>query len=374
MSNSRHYLQSRHVAIIFLSFALLALPLSFLQLSPTVSPVVSGGVFLAYAVLVGNTHFAITWGLYLSSANVRYFESSPGRKVLYFGGPALILAGMATIGVLELPRPGMLIFVPFSLALACVDFYHVVRQSFGVLQLFKARAEALFPPGATDLDNLFFLSLLALQALTFAGGISHGFDGQYDPTSPLTRGVSALAVVLFALVVRNFVSAARQAGADRGALLTAFAYLLLQSASALLVVYRSRLYLASLAMHYVEYHVLMAPRLFQTPLDATTRLDRIGAMFRRHKAVFYGLLVGLSAWVSAGAILAYSGTPIRGDSSQFAWLLINLLNGIFLSHYFIESFVWKFGNPFYRKTLAPLYFGSGAAPTSGAPGQRARRS
>lgn len=358
MGTDAHYLQRRQIAIIFLSFALLALPLSWVQLSMSLSQTVAAGVFLAYAVLLGNTHFAITWALYLNSANVRYFESSAGRKAIYFGGPLLIMAAMAAIGVMAFPAQGTLIFLPFTLALASVDFYHVVRQSFGVLQMFKARASAAFPPGSAAVDNLYFLSLLLLQALTFAGGISRGFDGRFDPSSPLTRAVAMSTLVLFGIIVRNFVQAARSPGVDRAALGTAFVYLLLQSASALLVVYRSRLYIASLAMHYVEYHVLMAPRIFRVPLDTATGLDRAAAFFRRHRAAFYGLLIGVGACVSSGALLTWAGTPVTRDSPQFGWLLVNLLNGVFLTHYFIESFVWKFRNPFYRQALAPIYFGA----------------
>jgi hypothetical protein len=27
-----------------------------------------------------------------------------------------------------------------------------------------------------------------------------------------------------------------------------------------------------------------------------------------------------------------------------------------VTHYFIEAFIWKFGNPYYRAALGPLYF------------------
>jgi hypothetical protein len=46
---------------------------------------------------------------------------------------------------------------------------------------------------------------------------------------------------------------------------------------------------------------------------------------------------------------------------RVAWFLLNLLNGIFMAHYFVEAFLWKFGEPFYRKTLTPLYFPSAPA-------------
>jgi len=28
------------------------------------------------------------------------------------------------------------------------------------------------------------------------------------------------------------------------------------------------------------------------------------------------------------------------------------------THYFVEPFIWRFSEPYYRQTLGPLYFGS----------------
>jgi hypothetical protein len=155
--------------------------------------------------------------------------------------------------------------------------------------------------------------------------------------------------------VRGFVVAWRSAGSERSAVLAAFAYFLLQSASSGLVVYRSRLYFASLAMHYVEYHLLMIPRCFEGELDPSSRVDRVTAWFRRRRGVFYGAVVAVAALVSVGPLLSLGGVRFTRED-HFGWLLVNLLGGIFVAHYFVEAFVWKFRNPFYRETLVPLYF------------------
>jgi hypothetical protein len=100
----QHYLQRPQIAIIFLSFALLAVPLSYVQLSPSVPAEVGRWLVVAYVVLLGNTHFAITWALYLNSRNLEYFRSSPGRKLVYFAVPLAIMLVLAAISVFELPR------------------------------------------------------------------------------------------------------------------------------------------------------------------------------------------------------------------------------------------------------------------------------
>lgn len=42
-----------------------------------------------------------------------------------------------------------------------------------------------------------------------------------------------------------------------------------------------------------------------------------------------------------------------------AWscrVLLAMFDGLFVFHYSVDSLIWKFGDPFYRTTLAPLYF------------------
>jgi len=373
-----HYLQTPQIAIIFLSFLLLAVPLAFVQLSPDIPQDTGRWITLIYAVVFGNTHFAITWALYLNSANLRHFRSTPGRAAIYFGGPPAILLTFWYLGVHQTPAPGTRYFVWFLIALTAADYFHVVRQSFGVYAMFRARTGARFPSWIPSVDNGYFLALWALQLVTFTRGLLNGFSGAFDPSDPLTRIGLAAAAVLLVLMLRSLLDA-WQAGADRAAMLVALGYLTLQSASALMVVYRSQLYVASLAMHYVEYHVLMAPRIFAVPLDSSSRADRISGWFRQHRVAFYLGLLLVAAWASSAAIFGMSGLTARPDGSPFTWYLVHMLSGIFLAHYFIEAFVWKFGSPFYRETLRPLYFAARleSAPTASggaSPAGRASRS
>jgi hypothetical protein len=351
-----HYLQRPQIAIIFLSFVLIALPLSYAQLSLVVSPRVGEVLLLVYMLLIGNTHFAITGALYFNSANLRYFESSRGRAAIYFLVPALILVGMFALDFFDVVGTYSWLAIPVSVFLAAADRFHVLRQSFGVFEMFKARASVLFPRSLVKVDNLYFLALWILQLLTFTSHMPRDFDGTFDPSNPFALAAVVIAAALLVRILVGFAAGWRKPEADRTAVATALAYLMLQTCSALLNIYRARLYLASLAMHYVEYHVLMAPRLFTTPLDLSTRVDRIAAAFRRHPVAFYAGLFAVSASMSAGALFGVGGTQVRKDTAAVSWMFVNLLNGVFLFHYFLDGFVWKFSNPFYRETLGPVYF------------------
>ena len=71
---------------------------------------------------------------------------------------------------------------------------------------------------------------------------------------------------LFALAVRGHLAMAKQ-NPNASGFGPALAYLILQTLGTLMAAFYFPLYLATLAIHYVEYHVLMVPRCFNTTLD-----------------------------------------------------------------------------------------------------------
>ena len=91
---------------------------------------------------------------------------------------------------------------------------------------------------------------------------------------------------------------------------------------------------------------------------------------RHNRVIFYSLiflaaigvslLTGLgtsamSAMVAQAAAMWKSlggGATPSGSYTAF----IAVFDGIFVFHYFVEMFIWKFSEPYYRQTLGPLYF------------------
>src|SRR5581483_4819110 len=101
--------------------------------------------------------------------------------------------------------------------------------------------------------------------------------------------VAAVLAGLGLTIVAGIAVTARTA--DRpGRLVAPAAYFVLQTASALLAAYSTALYGIALAMHYVEYHVLMLPRCFNTPLDPRWWTDRVFAALRHNRVIFYAVL------------------------------------------------------------------------------------
>ena len=306
---------------------------------------------LIYLGALGMTHFAITLTLYLQEANLRHFWSSRANRVTYFAVPVAIFLFFDLYHALEIAAALPLIDLILRYAIRLVDFQHFGRQGHGVSQLFRMRSGCPFPDWSRRAENHHFTALAILMFVTYLTG------GAFRPDRRASVVLLAIVVGLFLWNLVGFAIAWRRGG--RGAaLLAPLAYFLLQTASAGLAVYSTALYAFALAMHYVEYHVLMLPRCFHTRLDEASRADRMFGRLRRHRVLFYGLLLALAvpitrfAWLGMGELMRAD----EGSRTVGYRMLISVFDGLFVFHYFIESKIWRFGDPFYRRSLIPLYF------------------
>jgi hypothetical protein len=314
------------------------------------------------------THFVITPTIYLQSSNLRHFNSSWRNRLIYFAIPIGIFVFFDLYRALELAVLLPLADIAFRLTIRAVDFQHFSRQSFGVMQLFKARAGAKFPAWQRRAEYWFAWAVVAVLLVTYVRG--GRLDIDVHPGLVAAHWVLGTILATLGLtVVAGIVVTARTA--DRpGRMLAPTAYFILQTISALLAAYSTALYGVALAMHYVEYHVLMLPRCFNTQLDSRQWIDRLFARLRSNRVIFYTLLllgaIGVSlltgvttsmvnamAAMLAGMWKSYGGGS--GPASSHS-ALIAIFDGLFVFHYFVEMFVWRFSEPHYRQTLSPLYF------------------
>jgi hypothetical protein len=331
-----YVLRSMPRTLVLGSFLVVTLPLAWYRLvAHGRTPIIE-----LYFIILGMTHFFLTFVVYLSSANVRHFLSSRRNIVAFIVAPLVPLFGLAAWYGLGLSSRFVLASGILFTAIRGLDFYHLSRQSFGVLQLFKNRLKGI-PPWTRTAENLFFLTLAALMFSTYAS------DLHFDPRSPLAWALVFAASALLVAVVTGYAIGLR-AGADRKQTLIAIAYFGVQSGSALLAVYQTSLYVAALAVHYVEYHVLMAPRVLKAPVEPG---DRVLSRIQRTPALLYGSLLGLSllAWFLWSSQGAYDGGAL---GPRF---LVHVFDGVFVFHYIIEMSIWKFSDPYFRKSLGPLY-------------------
>jgi hypothetical protein len=308
---------------------------------------------LIYLCALGMTHFVITLTLYFQEANLRHFWSSRVNRITYFAVPVSIFLFFDLYHALGVAATFPVLDLLLRYAVRLLDFQHFGRQGFGVLQLFRKRSGCLFPEWTKRAENYHFGALTLLMFLTYFSG------GVFRADRWFLLVMLAIVVGLFVWNLAGFAVTWQRGG--RGAWLVApLAYFLLQTASAGLAAYSTALYGFALAMHYVEYHVLMVPRCFHTRLDGASRTDQIFGRLRRHRVLFYGLLLTIAiaitrlTWLGMGALIEASD----GSGTVGYRMLISIFDGLFVFHYFIESKVWKFGDSFYRKTLLSLYFGN----------------
>ena len=306
-SESEAFCQKRWpVAVILAAFPAVALPMAAAVLLSA-----DNLLLWVYVWLFGMTHFVITFALYARSENLRYFASTRGNRMVFFLVPALLIVGFdlyhaMRVGVV-LPLLGVFVLAAVRLA----DFNHFNRQSFGVLQLFKVRAGVKPVPAAKRIENLYFLTLAGLLFVTFlAGGtcplLQAGgplsvaaleAESFFPPLLPLPAmqvawvGFAVVAACFFAAVMVGLWKARTRNGSA-----AAVAYVLVQSIAALMAAAYFPLYLAALAVHYVEYHVLMAPRCLRASLDPASRLDRAYGAVRARPMFFICLCWRSLCW------------------------------------------------------------------------------
>jgi len=300
------------------------------------------------------THFALTLTIYLQSANLRYFSSTWVNRTIYFVIPISIFVLFDLYSALQVAALFPVFASVFRSGIRFLDFHHFNRQNFGVLQLFKARSQAPFPKWLKTAENLYFFSLSLWLMQTFFN------EGKFNGNGIHLAVTIPIVALLLTVILYGFAKAWIHS-TNRAALLVPLGYFLLQSVSAALAIYATALYFFALAMHYVEYHVLMVPRCFKTNLDSNSGVDRFFERLRGNKALFYTVLFALSAWITAVAVGSISLQQTFADRSGTLGyvLLLGLFDGIFVFHYFVESFIWKFSDSYYRQTLGPLYFGDG---------------
>jgi hypothetical protein len=353
----RGYLHGLPAFLILGSFLVITMPLCWLVLSNEDFLDEYRWPVFVYVWLLGSTHFVITLTVYLQSANLRYFNSSWKNRALYFLIPIVLLLGFDFYQFFNVPGALPLAGFLIALGIRFLDFFHFSRQSYGVLQLFQWQGKQAFPSWLAKLENYYFLGLTVLLLVTFLEG------GRFAPDAwPVLSRWFAFGIIGFlgaslGLIGYGYFRAWRTCR-DPGVLWIPAVYLLMQSVAGALAVYNTALYIFCLAVHYVEYHVVMYPRCFRSALDPSSRTDRWFALLRSRRVILYGLVVLAAGAYAARTWSQMGGMIARAESAGTSplFVLVALFDGLFVLHYFLEMLIWKFSEPYYRQQLGPLYF------------------
>ena len=333
-----------------------------------------------YIWIFSATHFVVTFTIYLQQENLRHFTATTRNLILFVLIPFGIFAIFDLVRALRFEPRFPVFAIGFTAAIRILDFNHFNRQSFGVYQLFKGRVGLRSAPAAKRVENLYFNSLSAMLFITYlSGGLSPwiprnslsaiGGMSFADPMLALASlrvaawicaGISAsLLAVCVALLLKAW-----RASGGRASLWESFAYFGFQTLSAILAIAFLPLYAVALAIHYVEYHVLMYPRCFKSTLNPAHRVDRWFQSLRASRILFYGVMIAVAGLVT---LTTTHSVALVGSTHTIPYLaIIAIFDGIFVCHYFVEMLIWKFSDPFFRKTAGALYF----APRGDSAGRR----
>jgi hypothetical protein len=347
-----YYQRPLAIGLTFGAVLVIALPLVWARMSPNDSGVLPY-LILAEGVGLGTTHFFLTLAIYLQPSQLEYANSSWGRRLIYFALPALILLTFAFLEAWPLRTAAPVAATYFYLAVRFADFFHVGRQHVGVLQIWKTPLKGSLPSWTRHAENALFVGLAVLQLQTYA-------FGGFFPSDRMSAWLPALLLGgLFLMIVVQYL-VPLSARETRKAGVLALGYLCAQALCAALAVYATWLYLTVLALHYLEYHLLMAPRCF-----GETAGPRTGVLgFFRRGAVFYALMLVVVALFEARTFVVTESLALR--------YVVHIFDGIFVLHYVLDAFLWKFGNPYYRAQLYPLYFQPRLKPSPVGAGQTSR--
>lgn len=348
----------------------------------------SGLLVMLYLWLFGMTHFMLTLTIYLNRANLSYFNRTWPNRLLYFVLPLAIFVIYDLIHATRAWESFPLIVLTFRAATRLFDFNHFTRQTFGVLMLFKSREGITYPRDLKRYEVTYFNLLTLLLFVTFLSGGLLPLLQAGGPLSlqewkppleifrilpvPVAQFASLFLLLavggLFVRLAAQYRKARREAGRAGGD--KPVMYLTYQTLGGLLAAVSIPLYVATLALHYVEYHVLMIPRCFHLPLDESSRVDRAFLWMRRSALRFYTILLalaGVATFCLVQGMGAMGITEIEPGATFGYLALIALFDGLFVFHYLVETFIWRFSNPYYRKQLASLYFAPKPAPPRSVP-------
>ena len=273
-----------------------------------------------YLWLFGMTHFVLTFTVYLNRGNLAHFGRTWRNRLVYFALPVVIFVGFDLLHVFHMREIFPIFTLYFFAAVRLVDFNHFNRQSFGVLQMFKAAAGERYAKRLKHLENLHFKLGTVLMVSTFLAGGVFPLLQEGGPLTlanlgwrlmdpilpiPLLQVASTVLILAYLGLLSYLVVALRRTRTAVDALWVdkPAARIYLFNPRGIAADDRVSDMAAALAIHYVEYHVLMYPlRHFHCPLDARSRLDRF---FARLRAFEQPLCCGAAVGVGIGDHLLF---------------------------------------------------------------------
>jgi hypothetical protein len=303
-------------------------------------------VFLAFVVLLGETHFGLTWLFFLDRRNLKWALRKPFFSIAV---PVALTGGFLAVYFLVDAALAILLSAVFSA-------YHVTMQSAGIARLYGGRTSAsaaavkiilgssalcLFV-GFLRFYNPFFDSRALLQA------VAPGLD-------PRLAGVALIAAVI--AVVYGFGRVYRDQASSNLLLATVTGSLLY---SPYLFASRPEHAIAmGVGMHWCQYVAITVPLYRRKSEEAAYRAASLLDWKIPQLAVGVLAYAVLMGYLRIDQDMAALGTY---DYAISPFIVIPL---VFQNlHYYSEMFTWKFSDPHIRENVGRFVFAPEAEPAS----------
>lgn len=296
-------------------------------------------------IVFEQTHFGSTWFIYFDRKNRAYYAEHP---FIYYVFPLLIFAAVLVLGSIN----QTLLIICIALA----SFYHVTKQNTGILQLYRVRNKE-FDLFARKTENFTIFAWSLFFGLFGALHLPH-FVALLRPVLPIAwfmDGVFlAAAVIGTVMILRQSVSRSQNSIPKNVFLLTSvLMYSPYLYASAILVdIYQMEIAtLTSLIAHYVQY----------VGIVWLININKYGADTQYAKSNSLLHAIARHYWTIVGVIIAYSllmaafrwGIPSRLNGALTV-TLPNIVIALTAIHFYIDSFIWRFRNPYVKETVMPF--------------------
>ena len=303
-------------------------------------------IFLAFLVLLGETHFGITWFFFLDRENIKWALRRPLYSVAI---PTVMTVGFLAIFFFVDPALAMLLSSVFSA-------YHVTMQSVGVSRLYGGRNKT------TDIAAKF---IIGCSALFLFIGFVRFYNPIVDPKE-LSQAIAAyvdpssLALVIIALIIAVVLAfrMVNRAAMPTNLVLTTITGALLYSPY--LFASRPEHAIAmGVGMHWCQYLAITVP-LYTRKRNAPD--------YRRTS------VLGINMWQLLGLLGLYAvlmgyfridtGLTSLGQYDYSLSYLVAIPLIFQNLHYYSEMFTWKFSDPHIRERVGSFVFAPAQQPTA----------
>lgn len=327
--------------VFFLSPMLLGLLyFASLVLAPGHALAITAFVWIIFA----QTHFGSTWFIFLDKKNLAYYCQHP---FIYFVMPVVIFAAVLALGYIN--QTLLIILV------AIASLYHVTKQNLGIMQLYRVRNKE-FDVSTRRVEN----TTIFAWTLLFGGfGALQlpNFQSQFGDLLHLAW--YGLALLLIASAVGTCWIAMQYL--RRGANSIPKTIFLLTSilmyspylyASVVLVdIYQMEIAtLTSLIAHYMQY-IGIVWLINVNKYGKDTEYAKQNPLLHSVSSHYPMILVAILGYAVIMAGLRW-GVPHQYP--VLLNLIPNVVVGLMVIHFYIDSFIWRFRNPFIRETVMPF--------------------